>query len=86
MDPFHITFINTGDANNGRNPPFCSFPVTEFINEAATGCINKEATGAINEAAIYDIIHLLVFLFQVLVFVSVAPSVKKLHFSSDSII
>ena len=60
---FPRTFIIKGNANNGRNPPPCSFPalmnpfaVMTFINEEDTGCINEEATGAINEAAIGAII------------------------------
>ena len=50
-NPLSITFINTCNANNERNPASFPFPVTAFINEEFTGCINKEAIGAINKAA-----------------------------------
>ena len=74
-----IVFIAKGRAN--RNPPCCPFPalltplaVIAFIDEEATGCINEESIGAINEAVIgaYIVptqqIHLLVFIFYVLLF------------------
>ena len=48
LAPFPKTFIIKGNANNGRNPPYCNFPALmtlfsdiPFINEEATGCINR---------------------------------------------
>ena len=47
---FFILFIIKDNANNGRNPHSCLFPIVAFISEENTGCINEEATGAISEA------------------------------------
>ena len=44
--PFPRIFIIKGNADHGKNPPFCPFPVILFINEEATGCINEGAIGA----------------------------------------
>ena len=74
-----IVFIIKGNANNGRNLPYCPFRVLmthlrviSFINEEASGCITEESIGAINESAIGAIIAprkvLLVLLFHVLLF------------------
>ena len=59
VTPFPRTFIIRGNANNERNPPFCTFPavltrfpVTALINEKASRSINEEATGGYNEGAI----------------------------------
>ena len=59
VTPFPRTSIIRGNANNERNPPFCTFPavltrfpVTALINEKASRCINEEATGGYNEGAI----------------------------------
>ena len=56
LTPFHKTFIIKDNANNGRNPPSCLFPIIAFINEEDTGCINKEVIGAINETTTSAII------------------------------
>ena len=41
--PPDMVFINKGNANKGRNPPFCFFPVIAFINQEATSCMSGEA-------------------------------------------
>ena len=65
------------------------FPDIAFINEEATGSINEEAIGVINEAAIGAIIgpvnSPLCFLIPCFT-VSVAPSIYRPDFSSDSTI
>ena len=74
-----IVFIIKGNANNGRNLPYCPFRVLmthlrviSFINEEASGCITDKSIGAIHESAIDGIIAprniLLVFLFHDLLF------------------
>ena len=80
LTPFLRTFIIKGNANNGRNPPSCSFPaimtpflVIAFINEEAMGSIYEEAIGTINEAVLSAIIAgrnppSRFFLFHVLLF------------------
>ena len=89
VTPFPRTFIIKGNANNERNPPSCSSPVIAFINEKVTGCVNEEATGAINEAVIGSIIAsrnppscFFISFFNV----SLAPSINRSDFSSDSMI
>ena len=51
LTPFPMIFIVNGNANNGRNPPFCPSLVISFINEEAKGCIKEEAMHAIIEIA-----------------------------------
>ena len=68
-----------------------SFPFTviAFINEESTGCSNEEAIGAINEATIGDIIaprYPPSCFFVLCLLVSVASSINRPDFSSDSTI
>ena len=49
---FVRTFIIQVKSNDGKNPPYCQFPVTEFTNEEPAGCINEEVIDGINKAAI----------------------------------
>ena len=90
LTPFPRIFIIKSNTNNGRNPPSYLFPVIAFINKEATGCINEEAIGAINEAATGVIIapgNLPACFFFVSYFtVSVALSINRPDFSSDSTI
>ena len=55
VTPFSRTFINKGNAKNGRIPPYCSFP-TLMTPFPATGCTSEEAISAINETVIGTII------------------------------
>ena len=97
MTPFpKILFTNKGAANNGINTPSCPFPalvtpfpVIAFTNEEATGYISEEAIGAINEAGIGPIIagtNQPSCFFTSCFTVSLAPSINRLDFSSDSTI
>lgn len=77
----------------GKNPFPCffPFPVTEFINEKATGYVNAEAIGAIKEAAIGVIVasrnqQSYFFFFLSCFTVSVATSTNKPEFSIDPLI
>ena len=94
--PFPRTFNVEGNANNQRNSLSCPFPdlmslflAIPFISEEGSGCTNEEAIGAINKAAIGDITaprnlssHFFISNFTV----SVAPSINRCDFSSDSTI
>ena len=88
LTPFARTFFIKGNANDGRNPYSCPFPAIAFINEEATGCINEEAIGTINQAAIGPIVAprklLSCFFFISYFTVSIAPSINRPCFSSDS--
>ena len=56
LNPFPRTFFIEINVNYRRNPRFCPFPVTTFINKEDAVCINEEVVGAIIEAAIGAII------------------------------
>ena len=58
LNSFPRTFIIKDNANYGRNPPSCPFPVIAFINKETTLCINEDVIDAINESAIGAIIAL----------------------------
>ena len=65
------------------------FPVIAFVNEEATGCVNEEAIDTINEAAIVAIIagrNWPSCFFVSCFTVSLAPSINRPEFSSDSAI
>ena len=86
---FPNTFIIKGSGNNGRNTPSCPFQVIKFINEEAIGCNNKEVIGAIHEASIGAIIagrNPLSCFFISCFTISLAPSINRPDFSSDSTI
>ena len=88
LTPFHMIFIVNGNANNGRNPPFCPSLVISFINEEATGCIKEEAMHAIIEIAKGVVITprnplSCFFVFHIFFSPSVAPSINRPEFSSD---
>ena len=65
------------------------FPVIAFINDKATGCINEEVMMlSMKQAQVLPMqeeIHLLVFFISCFTF-SLAPSINKPEFSSDSTI
>ena len=91
LNPFPGTFPGTKNEGIPPSSPFSalmtSFPDIAFISEEANGCINEEAIGAINEAAIRTIIASRnpPFCFSISCFtVSVAPSINRPDFSSDS--
>ena len=66
-----------------------NFPVITFVNEEATDCINEEAIGAINKVAIGAIIaprNPSLCCFISFFTVSLAPAVKRLYFSSTSVL
>ena len=91
LNPFPGTFPGTKNEGIPPSSPFSalmtSFPDIAFTSEEANGCINQEAIGAINEAAIRTIIASRnpPFCFSISCFtVSVAPSINRPDFSSDS--
>ena len=87
LTTFPRTFILKSNAINGRNPPYCLFPVIEFIDEEATDCINEEVIVVINKAAIGAIIvpENRPSCFFISVFtVSIAPSINRPDFYSET--
>ena len=87
--PFHAlitsfsrTFIIEDNGNNGRNLAFCPFLDIAFIKEEDTGSIDGKAIGAINEATIGAIKPSCFFISCFTI--SVAPSINRADFSSDS--
>ena len=67
------------NVNNRGVLPFCPFPDIVFINEEAKGCISEEARDAIIASRNwYSCVLISCFT------VTVAPSLKRHNFSSDS--
>ena len=94
VNPFPKTFIIKGNDNpngnaNARDALMAPFQVLTFVNEEATCCINSEARYAINEAVISAIMagkNRSPCFFISCFTVSLAPSINRPEFSSDSTI
>ena len=83
---FVSLFSPCNNANNGRNPLFCSFPaLMTFFSVIAF--IDEKIIGAINKAAIVAIIGPLskstFWLFILCITVLIAPSINRSQFSSE---